>query len=58
MKYRGKKISTLINSLNETKKTNVILTSYPYDRLTPSTLKLGAWSEEKKQEFLEDFFWD
>lgn len=34
------------------KKTNVILTSYPYDGWTPSTLKLGAWSEEKKQEFL------
>ena len=34
------------------KKTNVILTSYPADGWTPATLKLGAWPEEKKQEFL------
>ena len=34
------------------KKTNVILTSYPIDGWTPATLKLGAWSEDKKQEFL------
>jgi len=34
------------------KKTNVILTSYPTDGWTPATLKLGTWSEDKKQEFL------
>ena len=34
------------------KKTNVILTSYPKGGWTPARLKLGAWSKEKKQEFL------
>lgn len=35
-----------------TKKTNIILTSYPKGGGTPTRLKLGAWSNEKKQEFL------
>jgi len=34
------------------KKTTVILTSYSVGKWAPVELKLGAWSEDKKQEFL------
>ena len=35
-----------------TKKTNVILTSYPRDDWSPTELKLGSWTDAQKKEFL------
>lgn len=34
------------------KKTKVILTSYPLDGWTSTTLKLGTWTEKQTQDFL------
>ena len=34
------------------KKTKVILTSYPRDGWTSTTLKLGTWTEKQKNDFL------
>ena len=35
-----------------TKKTNIILTTYQFDKTKPTRLKLGPWDETQKQEFL------
>ena len=34
------------------KKTNVILTSYPWDGWTPTKLKIGSWTDTQKNDFL------
>lgn len=35
------------------KKINIILTSYPNGKCTPTKLKLGPWIDKQKQEFLQ-----
>jgi len=34
------------------KKTTIILTNYQRNRMTPTTIKIGTWTEQQKRDFL------